>query len=186
MSFFAACLPIMRLLFYSPQVPLPKRNFWIRWLSRSVTNMFPSTSKLIVCGLSNWLAPEPLDPQHPTTHRKPAGPDATMRWFHESTMNRYPSPSSTTPVGLFSVIVPFDPLTTTVVASLSPRRNSWILLLSISATYRSKLFVTKIPRGLSSLSEVEPEQPVPATITVVLSGLLSEVLKTRCRSVSEQ
>ena len=59
-------------------------NFWIRPLFLSVTKMFPSTSKLIVLGYFNWLDPAPPTPEHPTTHRKPFGPD-----------QRYPSPSTT-------------------------------------------------------------------------------------------
>ena len=42
-------------IFSLPKESLRMANFWIRWLSRSVTKMFPSMSKLIVWGYHNWL-----------------------------------------------------------------------------------------------------------------------------------
>ena len=119
---------------YSPQGLVDNRNFWIRLFPRSITNIFPLVSKLRVWGICNWLDADPPPPEQPTKHRKPSGPDPTMRWLFWSTMKRYPSASRTTPVGPFSDMFPIDPAPATVVAFNSPDRKIWTLLFPKSAT----------------------------------------------------
>ena len=65
-----------------------RENFWMRWLSRSLINIFPPVSKLRVVGEDNWFDAEPLPPKHPTIHRNPKASCATIRWLARSTMNR--------------------------------------------------------------------------------------------------
>ena len=171
---------------YLPHGFRDNQNFWIRLLIRSATNIFPFVSKLRDCGRFNWLDAVPPLPEQPTTHRKPLRSDPTIRWLFCSAMKMYPSPSTTTPVGLLSDMVPFDPVPAMVVAFSSPHRNIWILLFPESATYKSMLTVTKMPLGKLSILEAAPAQPIPATMTSGFIPLLKDLRSTWCRLIWEQ
>lgn len=148
--------------------------------------MLPSRSKLRLLGSCNWSDAGPLDPEQLTTHRKPDGPDPIIRCLCWSTMKRYPSPSTTTDVGWYRSILPGAPLPATVVPLSSPGRNSWIRLFSQSATYNSKLFVTKMPRGVLSILAAGSAEPMPAMMTNALVGSSNAFRTTWWRSFWEQ
>ena len=76
-----------------------KRNFWIRWLSRSTTNKFPKLSKAILCGKDNLSDVEPDDIEHATIQRKPFSSEPIIWLLPQSVMKRYLFPSKITCVG---------------------------------------------------------------------------------------
>jgi hypothetical protein len=88
--------------------------------------------------------------------------------------------------GQKSEIVPDALVPAIVVALTCPLRNRWTRSLPQSATKRSKLVETKIPRGLFNIFVLDPEHPVPARIENVLLGLFSGTLLIRWYSHSEQ
>ncbi|CAF2668954.1 unnamed protein product [Rotaria sp. Silwood2] len=124
--------------------------------------MLPFESKFIVYGSKNRSSFALPGLEHPIIQRNSSDPNRKIR-YSSSTINKLPSASTLMSIGLFNkkfLNVFFD-------TNVSP---SYFPCLKMS---------TKIPEGLQSVFEVEPQLPLPATMVDDEFISQSERLTTR-------
>ena len=88
--------------------------------------------------------------------------------------------------GQLSEMVPDAPLPAAVIPFSCPAENTCTRLFPQSDTYKLKLVVIRIPRGIFSNNDVEPADLFPATIVDIFPLIFNDRRSTTWLKLNEQ